>query len=327
MASVWQNNKMLRKWEEKNFKKIANGDFNYNLAYPLEDPLIKAISKDLNIKKEYIYVGAGSSQFISAVVGLKCWKKIFLSDIEFSLYKRSATLNEKDINYISGITTKEFLLNLEKQKSSKKDLLCISSPRWFSGEMFSKKQIQDILNIFKGTLIIDEAYVDYSNDEQGMLKLCLSNERIILFRTFSKKFLASGYRAGYMITKKNIEGMRNTIIPPHSVSSYSENFFVTLLNDKKILNAFAETREYIKQNRDLIYETFKNYKQIKVIKSNANFLTIIFNDKKQMQLVYEALKDLAGIQKFDEIVPFIKIWVNNEIFSKTIIKRLEEILK
>ena len=46
-----------------------------------------------------------------------------------------------------------------------------------------------------------------------------------------------------------------------------------------------------------------------------------------MQLVYEALKDLAGIQKFDEIVPFIKIWVNNEIFSKTIIKRLEEILK
>ena len=146
--------------------------------------------------------------------------------------------------------------------------------------MFSKKQIQDILNIFKGTLIIDEAYVDYSNDEQGMLKLCLSNDRIILFRTFSKKFLASGYRVGYMITKKNIEGMRNTIISPHSVSSYSENFFVTLLNDKK-----------------------------------------------QMQLVYEVLKDLAGIQKFDEIVPFIKIWVNNEIFSKTIIKRLEVILK
>ena len=190
MASVWQNNKMLRKWEEKNFKKIANGDFNYNLAYPLEDPLIKAISKYLNIKKEYIYVGAGSSQFISAVVGLKCWNKIFLSDIEFSLYKRSATLNEKDVNYISGITTKEFLLNLKKQKSSKNDLLCISSPRWFSGEMFSKKQIQDILNIFKGTLIIDEAYVDYSDDEQGMLKLCLSNDRILLFRTFSKKFLA-----------------------------------------------------------------------------------------------------------------------------------------
>ena len=95
MASVWQNNKMLRKWEEKKFKKNANGDFNYNLAYPLEDPLIKAISKYLNIKKKYIYVGAGSSQFISAVVGLKCWNKIFLSDIEFSLYKRSATLNEK----------------------------------------------------------------------------------------------------------------------------------------------------------------------------------------------------------------------------------------
>ena len=38
MASVWQNNKLLRKWEQKNFKYNANGDFNYNLAYPLEDP-------------------------------------------------------------------------------------------------------------------------------------------------------------------------------------------------------------------------------------------------------------------------------------------------
>ena len=29
MASVWQNNKLLRKWEKKHFKENANGDFNY----------------------------------------------------------------------------------------------------------------------------------------------------------------------------------------------------------------------------------------------------------------------------------------------------------
>lgn len=52
MASVWQNNKLLRKWERKHFKENANGDFNYNLAYPLEDPLVNAISNYINVKKD-----------------------------------------------------------------------------------------------------------------------------------------------------------------------------------------------------------------------------------------------------------------------------------
>ena len=59
MASVWQNNKLLRKWERKHFKENANGDFDYNLSYPLEDPLVNAISNYINVKKDYIYVGAG----------------------------------------------------------------------------------------------------------------------------------------------------------------------------------------------------------------------------------------------------------------------------
>lgn len=176
-------------------------------------------------------------------------------------------------------------------------------------------------------MIIDEAYVDYSDDENGMIDICLKNDRVIIFRSFSKKFLASGYRTGYMITKKQIDGLRNTIIPPRSVTSYSENFFVTLLNDEKILNAFTETRNYIKHNRDLIYNSLCNYKNIEIIKSNANFITLIFDNEEIMNKVYENLKDLAGIQKFNDIVPFIKIWVNNELFSNEVIKRVKEILQ
>lgn len=327
MGSVWQNNKLLKKWEQKNFKKIANGDFNYNLLYPLNDPLVIAISNFLNVKKKYIYVGAGSSQLIVALVGLKCWERVFLSDIEFALYKRTAHISEKKVQYIKGITIPEFLKNLKKQKSTSNDLLCFSSPRWSSGEMFSKTQVQEITNVFKGTIVIDEAYIDYSNDENGMLELCLDNDRIIILRSFSKKFLASGYRAGYAITKKYIEGMRNTIIPPHSVSSYSESFFVNLLNEKKILKAFEDTRNYIKKNRDLIYEELKNSKKMKVLKSNANFISLFFYDFQTMENVYDSLKDLAGVQKFDEIVPFIKIWVNNEKFSNIVINRVKKLVE
>jgi len=326
MASVWQNNKLLRKWEKKHFKENANGDFNYNLAHPLEDPLVNEISKYLNIKKEYIYVGSGISQFINTIVGLKMWKKVIIPDIEFALYKRTAVLHEKKLILVNGIHIEDFIDNLSKIKTNSEDLLCISSPRWFDGEMFTKKQIKDILNIYNGTLIIDEAYVDYSDDETGMMDICLKSDRVMLFRSFSKKFLASGYRTGYMVTKKKIEGLRNTIIPPHSVTSYSENFFVSLLKDKKIMSAFVETRNYIKSNRDLIYNSLKNNKNLEIIKSDANFISLIFKDEQLMNQVYDSLKDLAGIQKFNEVVPFIKIWVNNEMFSQEVIKRIKDIL-
>lgn len=148
-------------------KKLSNGNFNYNLAYPLEDPLLISIANNFNIKREYVYVGVGSSQFISAVVSLKCWNTIFLSDIEFALYKRSALLADKKVKFLKGITTNDFMSSLKKLKSKDNDLLCISSPRWFSGELFTKSQIKEILKIFNGTIIIDEAYIDYSDDEKG----------------------------------------------------------------------------------------------------------------------------------------------------------------
>ena len=105
MPSVWQNNKILKKWEKKNFKYIVNGDFNYNLA----DPLINAISKYLNVDKEYIYVGTGISQFINAILGMKCWNTIFLSNIEFALYKRTADINEKKVRLTESKYTNDFL--------------------------------------------------------------------------------------------------------------------------------------------------------------------------------------------------------------------------
>ncbi len=289
--------------------------------------MIAAISKFLNIKKEYVYIGTGSSQFISAIVGLSIWKRVFISNIEFSLYNRVACANKKEIKYIEGITVNDFLENLRKYESDDNDVLCISSPRWFSGELFSKLRIQKILKFFNGTVLIDEAYIDYSCYENGMIDLALTNNRIIILRSFSKKFLASGYRVGYAITREQIDGLRNTIIPPHSVSSYSENFFINLLNDKKILNAFEETRKYIMKNRDLLYEKLNGSENFKIIKSEANFISLLFYDTNTMEIVYNSLKDLAGIQKFDYVLPFIKIWISNEKFSNVVSNRIKELVR
>lgn len=326
MKSAWKDNKKLAKWIKKNQFNFVDGNFNFDLRNLKSDPLLCSISKYINIKKDYIYVGNGISQFISVVLNLKDWTSIYLFAPEFDLYRRTAYLSGKKVIEIKGMTCSEIIENMMGIQSGENDLLCFSSPRWFSGETFSHEQIKKLLDLFHGCIMIDEAYVDYSNEPNGLIDLCLSNDRLILVRSFSKKFFASGMRVGYLITKRDINGLRETLISPHSVSTYSANFFIKLLSDEKLLNIFKNTAEYVKFNRDYIYNSLIECEKVKIIKSNSNFITLIFSSEQQLNDVYKKLSKFPGIQKFSDNYNYLKIWISDFNFSKLVVKTLKDIL-
>lgn len=324
-ASIWNDNKVLKKWIKKNQSEFVDGNFNYNLTDLLSNPLLDAISKKIDVPKEYIYVGAGSSQLITVIVNLRIWNKVIIPLPEFGLYTRGIELNNLNSEMINCLTTEEFVTKLSKVKSSKNDLLCISSPRWFSGERFTDEQIQTILKNFKGYILIDEAYIAFSEQENGLIDLALENDKVMILRSFSKTYFASGFRLGYLVTKKKINGLRNTFIAPHSVSTYSARFAIKLLNDEKLLKIFKNSIAYMKKNRNLIYEELED-NNINIIKSEGNFISLVFKDNEYFEKCFNALKDLPGIQKFNlNNIMFIKIWISNEKFSKVVLERLKNI--
>lgn len=323
MASVWKDNKILKKWYKKRCFDHFDGNFNYNLMDLMSDPLLAAISKDIGVDKEYIYLGAGISQFIGVILTMDCWKNIYLPSIEFGLYLRQGEKVDKKLVKVPSSSLDEFMSHLKEYKTSENDLLCISLPRWYDGEMLTNKQLYEILDCFKGTLVIDEAYIDYSSNENGFINECLNNNRIIILRSFSKKYFASGLRAGYLVTTKNIDGLRSTLIPPHSISSSSANLLIDLLNDKKVIELFSNTRNYMSKNRDALYDYLKNDTRFEVRRSNANFLSIKFSSKETWEKFYDILKGLPGIQKFEiDGVMFVKIWISDSRFSNIVLTRI-----
>jgi len=101
---------------------------------------------------------------------------------------------------------------------------------------------------------------------------------------------------------------------------------IKLLNDKKMLNIFNNTIEYIKSNRDLIYETLKHNKKFMIIKSEGNFISLIFKKEKDFNKCYDLLSNLPGIQKFKmNNIMFIKVWISDEKFSKIVIERISKL--
>lgn len=325
-ASIWNDNKVLKKWIKKYQSEFVDGNFNYNLTDLLSDPLLEEISKNINVPKKYIYLGAGSSQLITVIINLRIWNKVIIPLPEFGLYTRGIELNNLNSEMINCLTTEEFVTKLSKVKSGKNDLLCISSPRWFSGERFTDEQIQTILKNFNGSILIDEAYIAFSDQENGLINLALENDRVMVLRSFSKTYFASGFRLGYLVTKKEINGLRNTFIAPHSISTYSARFAIRLLNDEKLLKVFKNSVEYMKKNRDLIYEGLQDNSNINVVKSESNFISLIFEDNELFEKCFDVLKYLPGIQKFNlNNVMFIKIWISNEKFSRVVLEKLKNI--
>lgn len=325
-ASIWKDNKILRKWIKKYQEDFVDGNFNYDMTNIMSDPLLDAISNKINVDKDYIYLGAGSSQLITILINLRIWNKVIIPLPEFGLYTRGIELNDLNAETIYCINCDEFIQKLDLVPSDKKDLLCLSSPRWFSGEKFTKDQIEIILKKFKGTILIDEAYIAFSENKNGLIDLAMKNSRVMILRSLSKTYFASGFRIGYLVTKKKINGLRNTFIAPHSISTYSARFATKLLSDEKLLKVFENSIEYMKKNRDLLYDELKNREDFEILKSEANFVTLLFKNKQKFLDCYELLKILPGIQKFDiNNTKFIKIWISNERYSKTVIERLKKL--
>ena len=323
--SVWNNNKILKKWINKNQKDFFDNNFNFNMMDLYSDPLLEIISTKLKVDKKYIYLGAGSSQFIPAIIGLKCWNKIYLATPEFGLYTRSVRKLNTNYEEIFSKTCDKFIKIFLKKETNKNDLLVLSSPRWFSGEKFTDSQIKLLINNFKGSILIDEAYISFSENSNGLIELALKNDRLMILRSFSKKYFLSGFRVGYLVTKKEINGFRDTIVPPHSITTYSSRLCIKLLNDKKLLKVFDNTIEYIKSNRDNLDSYLKSNDNFYVFKSEANFITLIVKTKKYYEYCKKKLSNLSGIQFFqDEKFLYIKIWIANINFSNEIIRRLND---
>lgn len=326
LSSIWRENKILKRWIKKNYKDLIDGNYNYDMTNLLSDPLLEEIGKKLNVDKQYIYLGAGSSQLITSILNLTIWNRIIITNTEFGLYTRIVENSKDNKIVIPCVSFDDFIRELEQIKSDKQDLLCFSSPRWLSGEIMTETQFQKILKVYKGCILIDEAYISFSSNPQGFLKNTLKNDRIILLRSLSDKYFIPGLRVGYMITKMKINGLRDTYIAPHSISTFSARFMIKLLQDEKLVQLFEESIDYIKEIREVLLKEIKKDEDYRIVHSEANFITLLFKSEKKGNQYFEILKDLPGIQFYNKNkITFIKIWISNKIVTTEIIKRINAI--
>ncbi len=243
---------------------------------PYQKELKAAISKIKGIQEEKVFLGNGSDEIIDFCFRVFCnpgIDKILTFTPTYGMYGVSASVN--DIKVVKVPLTGSFQIDIKKVEplllDKKLKMIYICSPNNPTGNSMSIPDIEYIIAGFNGIVIIDEAYIDFSN-KPSFIKMVDIYPNLIVMQTFSKAFGLAAVRVGMAFSNPAIIRYFNKLKPPYNIST---------INQKAALRKLHKIEEYkiqvnkIRKERDRLSANLKKMKIAeKVYPSDANFLLV-----------------------------------------------------
>ena len=209
--------------------------------------------------------------------------KILTSDPTFGFFEERCKLYA--IPTIKIPFNKNMTLDLEKflLNSKKAQILYIDTPNNPTGFQFQRKDLEKLIREFNGLVIIDEAYVEFS--DYSIVELTKKFNNLIVLRTLSKSFGLAGLRVGYFVANEKIVDTFTRVIQyPYPLNSLAIEVGIKALQQSKY---FTDITNLVKKERSRIVANLQQMKIFEVFDSKANF--VLFSAGGSGQRIHKAL--------------------------------------
>ncbi|AZJ35859.1 histidinol-phosphate transaminase [Tenacibaculum singaporense] len=293
---------------------------------PQQIAIKKRLSEIKGVNENQIFIGNGSDEVIDLAFRIFCEPgkdKALTFSPSYGMYSVSAAIN--DVKLVELPLTSDFQINVEELNPYLKDealkLIFICSPNNPTGNCFEGEAIQYILKEFKGIVIIDEAYIDFSTKESFINQL-KNYQNLIISQTFSKAWGLAGVRVGVAYTNSDIIDLYNKVKPPYNIST---------LNQEAVLNKLDNLAQFEIEKNIILNEKEKLEKQLqeielvkKIYPSEANFILIEVTNANKLYNSLVAQKII--IRNRNSLVNnCIRITVGSEKENKKLMTALKEL--
>lgn len=302
---------------ENPFGSMAEGKFN---RYP--DPYQFDIKKKLAIVKgvaaNQIFLGNGSDEAIDLLMRAFCRPgidNIILLPPTYGMYEVSAGINDIAIQKVN--LTPDYQLRpdaiLESVNENTK-IIFICSPNNPSGNKVKRADIYQILDNFNGLVVVDEAYIDFS-DEPSFTTELANYPNLLVMQTFSKAWGLASLRIGMAFASEEIIKILNLIKPPYNISGLTQEKVLEALDNAPAINkviedTFVERAFLEKEIEELsfvqkIYPSHANFILIKMDGARKIYeylieQTIIIRDRSKVILCEDCLRISVGTRTENE---------------------------
>ena len=237
--------------------------------------LKKVVSDIKNVNVNQVTFGNGTDEILDLIVRVFCnpyEDKIITLPPTYGMYDVIAKTN--GVENIEIPLKSDFSIDINeilKLSSKKTKILFLCSPNNPTGNSFDTNDLTDLIKSFKGIVVVDEAYIDFSS-KQSLISLIEDNNNLIITQTMSKAYGMAGIRLGMGFSNEKIINYLNKIKPPYNINVLTERKALEELNK---IDEIEKNISIVLNQRNLLVSCLEKLDFVKKIyKSDANFLLV-----------------------------------------------------
>ena len=279
---------------------------------------------------EGILVGNGSNELIQAtlLVTMGPGAKILLPVPTFTLYKLTSTILGAEVTEVPlRRGDREFQFDTEAicqaVSEQQPDVLIICSPNNPTGNRMPIKDIESLVQLSDGLVLVDEAYFHFS--DATCLPLLSQYGNLIITRTFSKAFALAGLRVGYAMGSPELMAEVFKAKLPYNLNFFSQEVAIRLLDQWDVL---AERVGTLKAQRKIVHEALNDIEGVTAYRSYANF--VLFETPHAPGAVFSKLAErrilVRDVSKYPLLSQALRVTIGTAEENQRFLAALAEVM-
>ncbi|PKP39982.1 MAG: histidinol-phosphate transaminase [Bacteroidetes bacterium HGW-Bacteroidetes-13] len=259
---------------------------------PQQYNLKNALAKQKNVDPTNILLGNGSDEVLDLIFRAFCEPKtdnIITLPPTYGMYEVLSEINNVENREILLLENfQPDLSQVVKAIDSQSKILFICSPNNPTANGIAADEIEKMIVQFPGLVVIDEAYIDFSEQASWLTRL-KDFPNLIVIQTLSKAYGMAGIRLGICYASAEIIAVINKIKPPYNVNKLTQTKALERILD---VEGVQQEIQNILKERSILLDTLKKIDFVeKIYPTDANFVLIKVDDatKRYTQLLEKGI--------------------------------------
>lgn len=293
---------------------------------------VRGLASLLAISEDHILPGAGTTQFIYSACRALNSQNVLIIGPTYSDYRDACRMHDIEPDFFIARDTDCFAPDLAALRDilPTYDTVFLCNPNNPTGHLISHDQLRKLCLAFPETrFIIDESYLPFALDEQGLCTDLLPN--VLVLWSVSKIFGIPGLRTGFLVASPEILASFAKLMQPWCINSLAQEAMDFLGKEKDTVNDFlAKTHSYLVSEKQTFCERLQGH-GLTIYRSATSYLLMKLSKPYTSELVCSRLKqkrilirDCANFHGLDN--QFIRIALKDELSNRRITAELIECL-
>ena len=236
--------------------------------------LKKALADYLAVDPAHLALGNGSIELIYLLPRIFPFDTATLPAPGFSEYEYAVRLTRSQCRYVY-LKPPDYVWDLPVLLDAVAlgGLIFLCNPNNPTGTLLSRSDLEALLAALppSALLVMDEAFIDFvdRSQELTLIPQAIRDPRLLVLGSLTKFFALPGLRLGYLAGAAELISRLAAFLPPWNINSLAQAAGAAALGDKKYIE---NSRNYINQARERLYEELKTIPGLNPLRPTANFI-------------------------------------------------------